>query len=172
MILKRLNLNSYLVKSNRLLFLLIITFLGVVLNFWLSFIYYDLLGINLGQENDSILSIPKNMQFILTIFIAPLIETVFFQYFPIVLTLKTLLKVKIISSYSKKHYYFAIIISSFLFALIHTFNIVYFFVAFFMGLYLGYITVISEFVREKRVNVFISVGLIHTILNLMAIIFD
>jgi|TARA_B110000114_G_C15069561_1_gene389016 hypothetical protein len=172
MILKRLNLNSYLVKSNRLLFLLIITFLGVVLNFWLSFIYYDLLGTDLGQENDSLLSIPKNMQFILTIFIAPLIETAFFQYFPIVLTLKTLLEVKIISSYSKKHYYITIIISSFLFALIHTFSIVYFFIAFVMGLYLGYITIISEFVREKRVNVFISVGLIHTIFNLMAIIFD
>lgn len=172
MILKRLNLNSYLVKSNRLLFLLISTFLGVVINFFLSFIYYDLLGIDLGQENYSLLSIPKNMQFILAIVIAPLIETAFFQYFPIVLTLRTLLNLNIISSYSKKHFYVAVIISSFLFALIHIFSIVYFFVAFIMGLYFGYITIISEFIREKRINVFISVGLVHTFLNLMAIIFD
>ncbi len=172
MILKRLNLNLCLVKSNRLLFLFIIIILGVILNFLLSFIYYDLLGINLGQENDSLLSIPKNMQFILAIFIAPLIETAFFQYFPIVLTLRILLNLNIISSYSKKYFYVAVIISSLLFALIHTFSIVYFFVTFIMGLYFGYITIISEFVREKRINVFISVGLVHALLNLMAIIFD
>lgn len=171
MFLKKLNLNSFLVKSNRLLFLFIISLLGVILNFILSFIYYDLLGIDLGQENDTLLSIPKNMQFILTIFIAPLIETAFFQYLPLVLTLKTLLKLNIVSSYSKKHYYIAIVISSFLFALIHIFSIVYFFVAFIMGLYFGYITIISEFVRGKKINVFISVGLVHTILNLMTIIF-
>lgn len=169
MILKK--VNSYLVKSNRLSFLLSIAFLGIVLSVSLSFIYYDLLGIDLAQQNDSLRSIPKIMQFILSVFIAPLVETAFFQYLPIVLTLKILLELNMISSYSKKHFYFTIIISSFLFALIHTFSLVYFFVAFIMGLYFGYITIISEFVRKKRINAFISVGLVHSILNLMAYIF-
>lgn len=170
MILKK--INSYLVNSNRLSFLLGITFLGIVLSVFLSFIYYDLLGIDLAQQNDQLRSIPKIMQFILSIFIAPLVETAFFQYLPIVLTLKILLELNLISSYSKKHFYYTLIISSLLFALIHTFSLVYFFVAFILGLYFGYITIISEFVREKRINAFISVGLVHAVLNLIAFLFD
>lgn len=172
MSLNSLNLNSFLVRTNRFSFLLIISSFGVILNILLSFIYFDLLGIDLGKENDMLLSIPKHFQFILAVFIAPLIETAFFQYLPIVLTLKTLLELNIISTCSKKHYFIVIVISSFLFALIHTFSIVYFLIAFIMGLYFGYITIISEFVRKKKVNVFISVGLVHTIINSMAVIFD
>lgn len=172
MILKVLYLNSYLTKSNRLLFLLILIILGVILNFLLSLIYYDLLGIDLGNKNDSLHSIPKSIRFILTIFIAPLVETAFFQYFSIVLALKTLLNLNVISSFSKKLFYTSIIISSLLFASIHIYSITYFFVAFIMGLYFGYITILSEFIREKKINVFISVGLVHTSLNLMAIIFN
>lgn len=162
-------ITNFLSQINRLTFIFIAIIFGVLLNFVLSYAITELLSIDLGNQNDTI-DFPENMKLIFEVVIAPFFETAFFQYFFIVLIPTLLFKLNLISKITKKHYTVFILLSAFLFALTHIFSLLYFLFAFLMGVYFGYITVISEFSRKKKVNVFISVGITHSAINLLAII--
>lgn len=164
------HINSFFISSNRILFVSSVIFFGVIINILLSFIYYDILALDLGASSELLVDIPTDFQFMIIVFVAPITETAIFQYLLIVLALKTFMDIHWISHYTIKHYFKVVLISSILFSLIHSYSIVYCLLSFIMSLYFGYITIISEFIRKKKVSVFISVGLLHVILNLMTYI--
>lgn len=160
-------INLFLIQTNRPLFLLLIVVFGILLNISLSLLGYYFFETNFGQENETSIFSSKILEYILVVFIAPLIETSIFQYLLIVFILKHF-------SYRTKQIQiiFLLIISSLLFAFTHLYSFYYFIVAFIMGIYFGYIALLSEFFRQKKINVFISVSLTHSMINLVAIIFD
>lgn len=164
---KGLFIHVFLIKTNSLLFLFTIFSFGVFLNIVLSIISYDILGDNLGDQNDVLISLPRNIEFILAIIVAPFFETAIFQYFFIILILNLLIKKP-----TPFHLFLLILNSSILFALTHMFSLLYFIHAFIMGFYFGYITLLSEYFREKKVNVFISVGGAHALINLVTFLSD
>jgi hypothetical protein len=123
--------------------------------------------VNLGGENETSFFSSLTSEYIMVVFLAPLIETAIFQYLFIVMLLKRFIK-KVTLNYML----LLIMISSLLFAMIHIYSFFYFLIAFIMGLYLGYITLLSEFFREKKINVFISVFLTHSMINLVAMLLD
>tara|TARA_B110000285_G_C15008589_1_gene555212 strand:+ start:372 stop:866 length:495 start_codon:yes stop_codon:yes gene_type:complete len=160
-------INLFLIKTNRPFFLILIVVFGILLNVSISLLVYYFLETSFGEENETALFSSKILEYILVVFIAPLTETAIFQYLLIVFILKNF-------SYKNKQIQitFLMIISSLLFALIHLYSFYYFIMAFIMGVYFGYITLLSEFFREKKINVFISVFLTHSMINLVAMIFD
>lgn len=164
--LKQKKSNLYLLNCNRFTFLGIAIALGVLLNIILSLTLNYLFGASLGDENESANFLTSTGTYILIIFLAPLIETGIFQYLLIVLPLKYILPFK------KLNIYLLTLSSSFLFALIHTYSIHYFVIAFLMGIYLGGLTIISEFLRNKKVTIFVSVFLTHSIVNFIAVLLD
>ena len=164
---KGLAIHDFLIKTNSFLFLFIISSFGVFLNIVLSIISYDFLGENLGDQNDLLVSLTRNMEFILAIIIAPFFETAIFQYFFIILILDLLIKKP-----TPFHLFLLVLISSILFALTHLFSLLYFIHAFIMGFYFGYISLLSEYFREKKINIFISVLLTHSLINLVAFLFE
>lgn len=156
----RIKLNNFLIKINRFSFILLTSLFGVFLNLLLAYIFIDLLKFNLADN--PIDALPQNLKFVNVIFIGPLIETAIFQYALIVFVLKIIIKTP-----SNFHYIFFTSFSALLFALTHTYGILYFSISLIFGLYYGYVTILSEFLREKKVNVFISVGGAHAIINLV-----
>ena len=160
-------INLFLIKTNRPLFLICIVVFGIFLNVSLSLFAYYFLETDFWKENETSFFLSKAMEYILVVFIAPLIETAIFQYLLIVLILKHF-------SYRNKQIQIILllIISSLFFALMHLYSIYYFIIAFIMGLYFGYITLLSEFFRERKINIFISVFLTHSMINFVAMIFD
>jgi hypothetical protein len=160
-------INVFLINTNRYLFLLIIICFGVVLNIGMSLFVYHFFEVNLGGENETSFFSSLTSEYIMVVFLAPLIETAIFQYLFIVMLLKRFIK-KVTLNYML----LLIMISSLLFAMIHIYSFFYFLIAFIMGLYLGYITLLSEFFREKKINVFISVFLTHSMINLVAMLLD
>lgn len=127
-----------------------------------------ILGNSLNVENDSINQIPEQLKFIYAVILGPLIETAIFQYFAIILILKLTLQTNLINKVQRKHIIILIGLSSFLFALTHNYNFWYTFFAFIMGVYFGWVAVLSEILRLKKINVFLSVGLLHILINLIA----
>ncbi len=157
----------FLIRLNRPLFILITVVFGVCLNIILSFFGYYFLGINFEEEVEINFLFSKNLEYILIVFIAPFFETFFFQYLLIVVFLRCFfVKIK------RNHITFSLVVSSLLFGSIHIYNFYYFIIATIMGFYFGYITLLSEFFREKRISVFISVFLCHSIINLISLIID
>lgn len=160
-------IHDFLIRTNKLLFLFFISFFGVFLNIVLSLIAYEILGENLGDQNDVLYSLPRNMEFILVVIIAPFFETAIFQYLFIILILDLLIKEP-----TSFQLFLLVLISSILFALIHVFSLLYFIHALIMGFYFGYIALLSEYFREKKINIFISVFLVHSMINLVAFLID
>jgi hypothetical protein len=161
----RIKTNKFLIKTNRFAFILLTSLFGVLLNLILSYIFLDLLKFNLATN--PVDTLPQNLKFVNVVFMGPLIETAIFQYFLIVFILKIIIKTP-----SKIHYIFFTSFSALLFALTHTYGILYFSISLIFGLYYGYVTILSEFIREKKVNVFISVGGGHALINLVTFLFE
>ena len=155
-------LNTLLIDSNSIVFVLIISFFGVLLNYLISYISHDLLQNYSQLIENPIDKISQDIKFVLVVVVGPFFETAIFQYLLIVFILKYLIK-----NPTNKHFIGLVIFSAFLFALTHNFSTYYILFSFIFGIYFGYLTIMSEFLRKKKVNVFISVGLTHSIINLI-----
>lgn len=93
----------------------------------------------------------KTEEFVLVVFIAPLIETLIFQY----LVIKGV-------RYLTKNIHIQCIVSAVLFSLNHNFNVLYMIDAFFIGLILGYTFLIAKI---KKSYPFWATFLVHLLLN-------
>lgn len=93
----------------------------------------------------------KTEEFVLVVFIAPLIETLIFQY----LIIKGV-------RYLTKNIHIQCIVSAVLFSVNHNFNVLYMIDAFFIGLILGYTFLIAKI---KKSYPFWATFLVHLLLN-------
>lgn len=97
--------------------------------------------------------------FFLTVIIAPLLETLIFQF----LVIEGLFMLKIKPKY-------IVLVSSMLFAIIHSYNLVYVLFIVFLGiLYAIYYTLLR---KHGRYMAFGSVAILHAMLNLTAFLVD
>lgn len=91
--------------------------------------------------------------------IAPIAETFVFQYLVLRLTMYF--------TKQRKYYPIAIVVSSILFGLAHTYNVAYVFFAFFIGLVLAYM---YYFYAKNPKRAFWSVALVHGIRNGLSLV--
>jgi membrane protease YdiL (CAAX protease family) len=133
-----------------------IILLAVIINFlntfFFSFISNVFFNMKLSKGFRSFDSLMDEI--IIAILVAPLVETIIFQY-GIIETFKSRYKPLI-----------CCIISAFLFALIHMYNYFYFLFAFFSGLVLAYVYYIGNINRKGILFVF----LVHFIYNSIGVI--
>ncbi|MGD2033541.1 MAG: CPBP family intramembrane metalloprotease [Bacteroidales bacterium] len=101
--------------------------------------------------------------FIMVIFVAPIVETAFFQCFLILLAKYVLSKMNV------KYDIIPIMLSAICFGLNHLFNLGYIIVTFLMGVVYGYLYIA---VRRKGANGFITVSLVHSLHNLYPFLND
>lgn len=134
------------------------TTLSLVLNF------IDYYLIKSDAFNDDIFKDFMNENLIiyilLTLFLVPLLETLIFQTIVIEIILKINNKASILS----------IIISAFIFGLIHNYNAYYQFSAFLIGLFYAWIYLFIK--KNKKESAFLFLVLIHSTNNLIATLFD
>ncbi len=97
--------------------------------------------------------------FFKALILAPIIETLLNQWFLLILPLKKC------CNPTNKNLSIGIFISAFLFGVLHSYSWSYILYAFFIGLYLNYIAVLSVFLRKEKINIFVSVLLIHLFIN-------
>lgn len=96
------------------------------------------------------------------ILLNPFLETWFFQYFFIVL----LGKKQPINTVL-----YLLFLSSFIFASLHiVMSLAYGIAAFFMGLYFGYIAILSSFLRAQKIPTLISAFAVHATINASVLI--
>lgn len=93
--------------------------------------------------------------------ITPLVETFLYQYLPINILGK--------SEKLLERSYVIIIVSAILFGLAHTYDIVYVFRTFIIGLFLAYTYVIYQ---KKSFSPFLMVCIIHAIQNAVVVVFE
>ncbi|WP_420850099.1 type II CAAX prenyl endopeptidase Rce1 family protein [Pedobacter xixiisoli] len=93
------------------------------------------------------------------IFLSPLIETFIFQW----LVYEQL----IAFSFFKKRIYFIILISGFIFGVIHSFSIEYQFFAFVLGCYLCFV---YYYFKTYSKYAFLAVFIIHAVRNLLVVL--
>jgi len=156
-------IHNFFCNSNRFLFLVTTIISGIILNVSLSYFSYKFLNVNLGVQNISETGTFKS-NFIESIILIPIIETVIFQYFLIVFFIKN-----VISNPKNNDFILLGVLSALLFSLVHIYSISYMIVGFLMGLYFSYITILSCSLREKKINIFISIFLTHLFINLTAL---
>jgi len=97
--------------------------------------------------------------FIITVLIAPVVETLIFQYGVIELFFKLKNKNKVL---------FAALASAILFSLSHYYNLLYILGAFILGLGFAFFYIIAK--SRKDINPFWFLASIHSLLNLVAFI--
>lgn len=90
---------------------------------------------------------------------APIFETFIHQWILLILPLKYMFKP------TKRNLLIMVIVAAFIFGTMHYYSINYVFYAFIMGLYLNYIAVVSVFLRKQKINIFVSVFLVHLFIN-------
>lgn len=98
------------------------------------------------------------MKAILIIIVAPIIETILFQYLPIILTRKFIIQKK----------WVVITLSALLFSIFHIYNITYFFMALIGGLLMGTFYHIAEY---KKLSPILFTFLLHASYNMYGYIF-
>ncbi len=102
---------------------------------------------------------PLRSLFFRAIIVAPIFETFIYQWLLLIYPLKSFQKL------TNKKILVGVFISAFLFGIVHFYSWNYILYAFFVGLYLNYIAILSVFLRKKKINIFISVLLIHLFIN-------
>ncbi len=140
-------IHNYLIKINRFK----LVFFAVVLNFLFSLIFSYVSDVIFEKK---LLYGFKNLgslynEFILVILIAPLFETLLFQYGIIEIVRKKFTPLVCCS------------ISALIFALMHTYNLFYFFFAFLGGLLFAYL----YFIGKSIINGFLLAFSVHLIYN-------
>ena len=135
--------------------------LTLVLIFLLSCVL-EFLGSDISEENP-VDALPKEISFILVIFVAPILETIIYQYFPykIINYLEIFKKDKV-----KKN--FTIIASSIFFAISHPYSITYVLYSFLVGLIFISLYYFSYVERKDGVYSFWLIVIIHAIINTLA----
>lgn len=152
-------LRQFYYKQNSLSFVLLNYLLFVVLlpvPYYLLSVFFEIDKgvINKGTEDMSVLNL-----LIVTVIIAPLFETLFFQYGII----------KILTYINPKTKYIAIFLSALLFSLIHWFGITYIIYTFLMGIFFGFLYFTT---LKKGLIPYWVIVLIHSLYNLTVFIFN
>lgn len=120
-----------------------------------SLLLYKYLGVSLGKQISERYSI--TVEFILVVIIAPIIETILFQY---------LLITQVYISYNGKNKKtIAILLSAFCFAIIHSYSLYYFLVTLFGGIFLAYFFC-SFKDNTNTISAILYLTLIHSLTNL------
>lgn len=151
-------LHSFLLHTSLIKFITTTVVLGVVMAVILSN------SILLFSSNQEILDNPISDKSIWVqigkgIVLKPFLETFFYQVLFIIIPLKFMMEEK------KSNYIKVGLFSAFLFGVAHFYNFYYIFYAFGLGLYFSYITLMSVFLRKNKISVWLSVYLIHLIIN-------
>jgi len=156
-------------RVNRLLIFLIrvnlaafvfITLLTTVL-FSLAFHHF----VPEGTMINSVTSTIENKYYLLVIAVlfAPLIETLFFQFFPIMFMLF------VRNKRNRSNLYIAILLSALLMAIGHIYSVYYFVSTFFIGLLWAISYVIA---MHRKQNAFLTISLVHALWNLLVFIIN
>lgn len=145
-------IDSFLKKINPLKLI----FIGVLTNLFLT-IFFNILSNSI--TNEPLTKGFKDLgsvwnQFLIAVIFAPIFETVLFQY-AIIETIRKRLKPL-----------FSCIVSAFIFASMHLYNIFYFFFAFFIGLLFGYLYYLGVTIKKG----FIIVMFTHMVYNFIILI--
>ncbi|SHG59185.1 CAAX protease self-immunity [Flavobacterium micromati] len=145
-------INYFLNKLNFPKLVIIAVFCNLIISSIASLLSTHLIGrsINHGVKGFENL----NEEFILVVFLAPILETLLFQY----------LIINFFLTKTKSHY--ACIISSFAFALQHLYNSFYFIFALFIGFIFAYLFIIGV----KKNYGFILVATAHSLYNFIVFI--
>lgn len=146
--------------KKQILVLTIVCFLLNIANGYL-FNYINDNYFHLSDDENPLFELPKIMQLILGIIIAPIIETVLCQVLPFA----ALNALKVVN---KKIF---ILIPSVLFALMHTYHWLYVAMAFFIGLVLNYYYYKIQTYSEYAEYSFALTALLHALHNLYGFLF-
>lgn len=156
-------IHNFLLHTSRVKFTISVIFLSLGINIMLPSM------ISLWAMDSSVLDHPIMEEdistfelFFLSVLLAPIFETLIFQVLLIQVPFKYIMKK------NKTNYIIFGLLSALLFGIAHCYNIYYILATFGMGLYLSYVTVMTAFLREKKVSVWITVCGAHMFLNLMA----
>ncbi len=157
-------IHKFLLKTTPFYFLVTISLIGILLSFSMAFIesYF---------VNDITVESSMNLQdltvgaIVDAVLISPFIETFIFQYM-LIFGISSILEKR----FSFKSYPLAILISALLFGAIHCDSFSYVISAFIMGIYFGYIAVVSEVLRKQKISVLVSVFFVHALVNLISIL--
>lgn len=143
------NIYKYINKLNFFSLIFLVTLINLLICFIASFLSNYFTGKSLNEGVNGFLNTQE--EFVLVVIIAPLFETLIFQYL-------------IIDFFSKKmQLKFACFISALTFALQHTYNLFYFVFALFMGIILAFLYVIGH----KKNKGFVLVLITHFLYNLI-----
>lgn len=141
-------------KTNRLIFLSISFIITTILSLTISYVLF-LIHPN---ENDTGFTSEKiTVEIIISLLIAPVIETAFFFTLVFLMT-----------KYLKKNIIYFILISSILFGLSHFYSVDYILYSFFIGIVLSIFYTISE--KRNQGDGFLDVTIIHSLYNLVILI--
>lgn len=144
----------FFLKINRIIFLSVSSVITTILSLIISY----LLFIIHPNENDIGFTSEKiTVEIIVSILIAPVIETAFF-----------FTSIFLIIKYLKKNMLYFVIISSILFGLSHYYSVDYIFYSSFIGIILSIFYIISE--KRKQGNGFLDIVIIHSFYNLIIFI--
>ncbi len=140
-------------KKNVIKLFFYTSFFVIFLNIIISMIFDKITTFfHLEFKSNSMSFQSKNEEFVLVVFIAPILETLIFQYLPYF--------------YLKKYrYIYTILTSSILFGLAHAYSIIYIIYGFTIGLL--FISTYFYSIR-KNLNPFMLVAFSHFIYNLFA----
>lgn len=157
-------INSFLINTSKKKFLVTTIILGLFLSILLNFVFIYFFNETFEDKNDASYTIEKiSLGSLFTgILLNPFLETLFFQYFLIVVLGK---------KETKNGLIFLLFLSAFIFAGLHTImSLAYGIAAFFMGLYLGYIAILSSFLRPQKIPTLLSVFIVHASINASVLI--
>lgn len=157
-------LNTYLINVSKKKFYIVTITLGIFLSFILNFVFVYFFNETFVDKNSTSYTIQKIsfLSLFTGILLNPFLETWFFQYFIIVI----LGKKQPINTVL-----YLLFLSSFIFAGLHAvMSLAYGIAAFFMGLYFGYIAILSSFLRPQKIPTLISVFAVHATINASVLI--
>lgn len=156
-------IEAFLLKSNRLLFIAIGIVLLLLINIIItSFPFSE--SIKDLPEFDGIRASTSFWVLFFVVIIAPLFETIMFQYIPIKLISILLNKKK-----QRIKEYTCILCSALLFAAIHCYNITYIVITFLGGIIFAYLFILSGKRKEFPI---INIAIMHSVLNFIASAID
>lgn len=157
-------IHSIFINISDFRFITLTSFLGILLSFILNIFFIGFFNETFSDKNldNYLIESITFWSLISGIFISPFIETFLFQYLFIVVLGKRL---------DGKHLFYLIVLSSLIFASLHIFMSFYYGVsAFLMGLYFGYIAVLSDFYRTKKISTLLTVYIVHASINASVLI--
>lgn len=154
-------IHNFLLHTSRVKFVSVAILLAFGVKFLMTIFTYLLAADDSVLENSPYMSFSKMI--LVGVLFAPFIETLIFQVLFLIVPLGHLVK------RTKMNYIVFGLLSAILFGLGHTYSIYYIFYAFGIGLYLSYITIVTAFLREEKVSVWVTVFGAHMLINLLAL---